>query len=88
MSKNQIKERLIIEAENDVALKLEGCSSKSESSEMVVKGRGDLHLGILFETMRREGFEIIVTPPKILFKEDTDGSLLEPVEKITIECDP
>lgn len=45
-------------------------------------------MGILIEKMRREGYEMTITPPIILFKEDNDGNLLEPVEKISIECDP
>ncbi|KRX04699.1 Translation protein, beta-barrel domain [Pseudocohnilembus persalinus] len=88
LSKNQIKQRLKIESENDVALKVEGIDDKVDSNDIVIKGRGDLHLGLLIEKMRREGFELAVSPPIILFKEDENGNLLEPMEKITIECDP
>ncbi len=52
-----------------------------------VSGRGELHLSILIETMRREGFELEVSPPKVIFKE-IDGELLEPVELVVIEVDP
>lgn len=74
MSKNAIKQRLLEEADNDVALRLEGVdNNKNDSAEMTIKGRGDLHLGILIEKMRREGFEMTITPPVILFKEDESG---------------
>jgi GTP-binding protein len=52
-----------------------------------VSGRGELHLAILIETMRREGYELEVSPPKVIFKE-VDGEFLEPVEEVVIEVDP
>jgi len=52
-----------------------------------VSGRGELHLAILIETMRREGFELEVSPPKVILKE-IDGEILEPVEEVVIEVDP
>lgn len=60
---------------------------KKDGNSLVVEGRGDLHLGILFENMRREGFEMSLTPPQILFKE-INGKQHEPIERVTIELDP
>ncbi len=56
---------MIQEAENDVALKISGLDNKNtqEGQEIIVSGRGDLHLGIFLEKMRREGFEMEVSPP-------------------------
>ena len=78
-----IKERLFLEGVDDCALKVEEDSLKSESIK--VTGRGDLHLGILIENMRREGFEISISPPSIIIK-NVGGNKLEPIEKITLEC--
>ncbi|EAR82153.2 elongation factor Tu GTP-binding domain protein (macronuclear) [Tetrahymena thermophila SB210] len=83
---SQIRQRLQEESENDVALKVQGLDRKDGNS-LIVEGRGDLHLGILFENMRREGFEMSLTPPQILFKE-INGKQHEPIEKVTIELDP
>lgn len=65
---SQIRERLIRESEDDVSLKVDQESIKSDT--VTVHGRGDLHLGVLIEKMRREGFEMSITPPKVLMKED------------------
>jgi len=54
---------------------------------MEVAGRGELQLGILIETMRREGFELSVSRPKVLLRRDTDGSLMEPIEEVVIDVD-
>lgn len=71
-----------------MALNLIGFSEKADSSTLVVEGRGDLHLGLLFEKMRREGYEMSCTPPIILTKKDPEtGKLLEPFEKVSIEVD-
>lgn len=51
---------------------------------MILYGRGDLHLGVLFERMRRNGFEMIVSPPEVVTKK-IDGILCEPYEKVSIE---
>jgi len=60
--------RLIQEAENDVALQLDNTKNTKDkiSSGIIVKGRGDLHLGLLLEKMRREGFELSVSPPIVI----------------------
>jgi GTP-binding protein len=54
---------------------------------MEVAGRGELQLGILIETMRREGFELSVSRPRVLFKRGADGTLLEPIEEVVIDLD-
>jgi len=76
-----IKERLDRELQNDVALKV----APGESAEyFVVSGRGELHLAILIENMRREGFEMQVSRPQVIFKE-IDGHKQEPFEEVEIE---
>ncbi|HKQ54966.1 MAG TPA: translational GTPase TypA, partial [Methyloceanibacter sp.] len=62
-------------------------SESSDKDAMEVAGRGELQLGILIETMRREGFELSVSRPKVLFKRETGGALLEPVEEVVIDLD-
>lgn len=80
---SQIKERLIKEAENDVSLRVE-IDPKSKDSVQVF-GRGDLHLGIILEKLRREGFEMTLFPPQVLFKFGEKGEKLEPIEELIIE---
>jgi GTP-binding protein len=80
-----IRERLLREAEGNVALRV---SESTEKDSMEVAGRGELQLGILIETMRREGFELSVSRPKVLFKEDpATGETLEPIEEVVIDVD-
>jgi GTP-binding protein len=79
-----IRERLLREAEGNVALKV---SESDEKDSMVVAGRGELQLGILIETMRREGFELSVSRPKVLIRRDERGDLLEPIEEVVIDVD-
>src|SRR5215216_472892 len=79
-----IRERLLREAEGNVALRI---SESSEKDAMEVAGRGELQLGILIETMRREGFELSVSRPKVLFQRDAFGQLLEPIEEVVIDVD-
>jgi GTP-binding protein len=79
-----IRERLLREAEGNVALRI---SESSEKDSMEVAGRGELQLGILIETMRREGFELSVSRPKVLMQRDADGQLLEPIEEVVIDVD-
>ncbi|KAJ7143820.1 GTP-binding protein TypA [Mycena epipterygia] len=82
LTSQMLKERIYREALTDVALLiLPGPTSDS----LEVRGRGVLHLGILFETLRREGFEFLVGPPKAVLRKDPDtGEMLEPVEDCTI----
>lgn len=62
----QIRERLIKESEDDVSLQVKRDATTSEY--VVISGRGDLHLGVLLEKMRREGFEMAITPPEVVCK--------------------
>jgi GTP-binding protein len=79
-----IRERLLREAEGNVALRV---SESSEKDSMEVAGRGELQLGILIETMRREGFELSVSRPKVLLERAADGHLMEPIEEVVIDVD-
>jgi GTP-binding protein len=80
-----IRDRLLREAEGNVALRVR---ESDEKDSMEVAGRGELQLGILIETMRREGFELSVSRPKVLLKEDAPtGELMEPVEEVVIDLD-
>jgi GTP-binding protein len=81
-----IRERLLREAEGNVALRV--TPSETESDAFEVAGRGELQLGILIETMRREGFELTVGRPRVVFKTDeTTGEKLEPIEEVIIDVD-
>ena len=82
VTSRQIRERLYRELLKDVALKVED-STTTESFK--VMGRGEMHLSILIENMRREGFEFQVSPPRVLFKEDENGTKLEPFEYVVID---
>jgi GTP-binding protein len=80
-----IRDRLLREAEGNVAIRV---TESSEKDAYEVAGRGELQLGILIETMRREGFELGVSRPKVLFERDPDsGELMEPIEEVTIDLD-
>ena len=58
--------------------------SKNNSEQIEVRGRGELQLGILLETMRREGYEISVSSPRVLLRKDSEGNVLEPIEELTV----
>ena len=79
-----IRDRLLREGEGNVALRV---TELEERDSMEVAGRGELQLGILIETMRREGFELSVSRPRVLFKRGPDGALLEPIEEVVIDLD-
>src|SRR5487761_2658755 len=79
-----IRDRLLREAEGNVALRVRESDDKDA---MEVAGRGELQLGILIETMRREGFELSVSRPKVLLREDEKGELQEPIEEVVIDVD-
>lgn len=79
----RIRDRLLKETLYNVSLKVEAESNKDA---FLVKGRGELQLAILIEQMRREGFELSVGRPQVLFKE-VDGEQLEPIEHLLIDCD-
>ncbi|WP_336811567.1 translational GTPase TypA [Bosea sp. MMO-172] len=79
-----IRDRLFKEAEGNVALKIEEATDKDS---YIVSGRGELQLAILIETMRREGFELGVSRPRVVLKRDEAGQLLEPIEEVVIDVD-
>ncbi|GIV97624.1 MAG: GTP-binding protein [Herpetosiphonaceae bacterium] len=81
LTSRKIRERLYAEVERDVALRVEDGESPDA---FIVSGRGELHLGILIETMRREGYEFQVSKPEVIIKE-IDGVKMEPVELVEIE---
>ncbi|WP_010631061.1 translational GTPase TypA [Sporolactobacillus vineae] len=82
VTSRKIETRLMQEMERDVSLKVEPASEKHDS--WIVSGRGELHLSILIETMRREGFELSVSKPQVITKE-IDGKLCEPYEAVQID---
>jgi GTP-binding protein len=80
-----IRDRLLREAEGNVALRI---SESDERDAMEVAGRGELQLGILIETMRREGFELSVSRPRVLIEFDpATGEMMEPIEEVVIDLD-
>jgi GTP-binding protein len=84
VTSRMIRDRLLREAEGNVALRV---SESSEKDSMEVAGRGELQLGILIETMRREGFELSVSRPKVLLRRDGSGALEDPIEAVVIDVD-
>ncbi|MBR3661912.1 MAG: translational GTPase TypA [Alphaproteobacteria bacterium] len=76
--------RLEKEAEGNIALKI---SRTDNSDTFEVAGRGELQLGVLIETMRREGFELSISRPKVIMKRDEAGNLLEPIEEVVVDVD-
>ncbi|MCB1651230.1 MAG: translational GTPase TypA [Alphaproteobacteria bacterium] len=83
VTSTMIRERLLAEAETNVAITFKESDGK-DSFE--IGGRGELQLGVLIETMRREGFELTVSRPKVLFREE-NGEKLEPIEEVIIDVD-
>ena len=82
VTSTMIGDRLMAEAETNVAITVE----RDENDAFTVGGRGELQLGVLIENMRREGFELSVSRPHVMFKEE-DGQKLEPCEEVTIDVD-
>jgi GTP-binding protein len=82
VTSRQLRDRLFKELERNVALKVEPTDSPDTHT---VSGRGELHLGILMETMRREGYEFQVSRPRVITKLGPDGERLEPYEELTID---
>jgi GTP-binding protein len=78
----RLRERLFEELRTNVALRVQDTES---AENFLVSGRGELHLGILIETMRREGYEFQVSRPEVIFQKAEDGALLEPYEEVHIE---
>ncbi len=83
VTSRKIKERLDREAMSNVALKIEPTESPEEFD---VHGRGELHLSVLIETMRREGYELCVSRPRVLTRETEDGKKEEPYERVLVQC--
>lgn len=82
VTSRQLRERLFKETLKDVSLRVE----ETENTDAFrVAGRGEMHLSILIENMRREGYELSVSTPRVLFKEDENGQKLEPVERLVID---
>ncbi len=82
VTSRQLRDRLYKELERNVALRVEDTDSPDT---FTVSGRGELHLGILIETMRREGYEFAVSRPRIITKKGPDGETLEPYEEVVID---
>ncbi len=82
VTSRQIRERLFRETLKDVSLHVSELEGATDS--FVVAGRGEMHLSILIETMRREGYEFAVSPPRVLFRE-IDGKRCEPIERVVVD---
>jgi GTP-binding protein len=83
VTSRMIRDRLFREAESNVAIKV---TESSDKDSFEVAGRGELQLGVLIETMRREGFELGISRPRVLFREE-NGQKLEPYETVVIDVD-
>ena len=84
LTSTQIRDRLVTEAQNNVGISF---SQNANVDAFVISGRGELMLEILLTQMRREGFEMTVSPPKVLYQKDEGGNRLEPIEEITVDVD-
>lgn len=84
LTSRMIGERLFREAETNIALKV---SQSANNEAFEVSGRGELQLGILIETMRREGFELSVSRPRVVMQTNENGEKLEPIEEVVIDVD-
>ena len=84
LTSTQIRDRLVTEAQNNVGISF---SQNANVDAFVISGRGELMLEILLTQMRREGFEMTVSPPKVLFQKDENGNRMEPIEEITVDLD-
>ena len=84
VTSRMIRDRLFREAESNVAIKV---TESADKDSFEVAGRGELQLGVLIETMRREGFELGISRPRVLFREDDSGSRTEPYETVVIDVD-
>ena len=84
LTSTQIRERLVQEAQNNVGISF---SENENKDSFEISGRGELMLEILLTQMRREGFEMTVSPPRVLFQKSENGEKLEPIEEITMDLD-
>ena len=84
VTSRMIRDRLMREAESNVAVRI---TEAADKDSFEVAGRGELQLGVLIETMRREGFELGISRPRVLFREDENGKKTEPYETVVIDVD-
>ena len=84
VTSRNIRERLYREVKSNIALKVE---DTDDAGVFQVSGRGELHLSILIETMRREGFELCVSQPRVILQQDAAGKTLEPYESVVVDLD-
>jgi len=84
VTSTKIRERLLAEAESNVAITF---NENANKDAFEIGGRGELQIGILIETMRREGFELSVSSPRVLLKKNDQGEVLEPFEEVIIDVD-
>ncbi len=84
VTSRMIRDRLAREAESNVAIRV---TESADKDSFEVAGRGELQLGVVIETMRREGFELGISRPRVLFREDEDGKRTEPYETVVIDVD-
>ena len=84
LTSTMVKSRLESECENNVTISIK---PGRDSDSVEVQGRGELQMGILIEQMRREGFELCVSPPHVLMRKDENGNVLEPVEEVTVDVE-
>ncbi len=84
LTSTMLRDRLLAEAETNVAISFAESAGKDAFE---IGGRGELQLGVLIETMRREGYELTVSRPQVLLQEDGQGQIIEPVEEVTIDVD-
>src|SRR5947207_965657 len=82
VTSRNVRERLMKELESNVALKVEETENRDA---LKVSGRGLMHLGILIENMRREGYELSISKPHVIMRKDEDGQLLEPIEYLVVD---
>jgi GTP-binding protein len=85
LTASAIKSRLEKECENNVTIRVAKCATDSDKVD--VFGRGEMQLGILIESMRREGYEFVVSPPRILMSSGEKGVVMEPIEEVTVDVD-
>ena len=84
LTSQQIGQRLRQELESNVSINV--MNSKDRNEEYEVQGRGEMQLGVLIENMRREGFELSVSPPRVVIKE-IEGKKMEPMEEVVVEVE-
>jgi len=84
LTSNMIRDRLMTEGETNVAIRV---TESEDRDSFELAGRGELQIGVLLETMRREGFELSVSRPRVLLKQDENGQVIEPYEEIIVDID-